>query len=75
MKTNNTQRHICDVIHSQCDFWRHTNDITSPTHICDIHEEIFSKLSDEINDSDAEEFGNILESLYWFIRKFDSEKE
>ena len=39
MKANKIQQYICDVVHSQADYWKHSNDITSYTHLCDIEEE------------------------------------
>lgn len=71
MKANKIQQHICNVIHSQEDFWKHSNDITSPTHLVDIEEECFVQLDDLICDDDREEFEEKLKDLYWFIRKFD----
>lgn len=73
MKANLTQCCLCDVIHSQQDFWKHSNDITSPTHVVDIDEECFAQLSMLLSDRDMEEFENKLKDLYWFIRKFDEE--
>ncbi len=73
MKPNNIQQCLCDVIHSQQDFWKHSNDITSPTHLVDIEEECFAQISELINDDDMEELVNKLKDLYWFIRKFDKE--
>lgn len=85
MKANKIQQYLCDVINSQQDFWKHSNDITSPTHLTDIDEECFAQLcnlvDDEnqlynlIDDEDREEFQDKLKELYWFIRKFDSEKD
>ena len=71
MKANKIQQYICDVIHSQADFWKHSNDIASPTHLNDIEEECFAQLDDLIPDEDMEEFQDKLKDLYWFIRKFD----
>lgn len=73
MKANKIQQYICDVIHSQADFWKHSNDITSPTHLVDIEEECFAQLDDLIYD-DREEFEEKLKDLYWFIRKFDDKE-
>ena len=61
------------MIHSQQDFWKHSNDITSPTHVVDIDEECFAQLSMLLSDRDMEEFEDKLKDLYWFIRKFDEE--
>ena len=71
MKANKVQQCLCDAIHSQQDFWKHSNDITSPTHLTTIEEECFVQLGNLIKDSDREEFENKLKDLYWFIRKFD----
>lgn len=75
MKANKIQQYLCDVINSQQDFWKHSNDITSPTHLTDIDEECFAQLCNLIDDEDREEFQDKLKELYWFIRKFDSKKE
>lgn len=71
MKANKVQNYLCDVIHSQGNFWKHSNDITSPTHLNDIEEECSAQLCNLISDEDREEFENKLKDLYWFIRKFD----
>ena len=71
MKANKIQQYICDVIHSQADFWKHSNDITSPTHLTDIEEECYAQLDNLISDEDSEEFLDKLMDLYLFIRKFD----
>ena len=71
MKANKIQQCLCDVIHSQQDFWRNSNDISSPTHITDIEDECFAQLDGILKDKEVEEFGNRLKDLYWFIRRFD----
>ena len=71
MKANKIQQYICDVIHSQANFWKHTNDITSPTHLTDIEEECYAQLENLINDDERDELIHKLEELYWYIRKFD----
>lgn len=70
MKANKIQQYICDVIHSQADFWKHSNDITSHTHLVDIGEECFAQLDNLISDDDREDLVEKLQDLYWFIRKF-----
>lgn len=72
MKANLIQQCLCDVICLQADFWRHSNDITSPTHLTDIEEECYAQLSDLMQDDEREELQEKLKDLYWFIRKFDS---
>ena len=74
MKANKIQQYLCDVIHSQADFWKHSNDITSYTHLVDIEEECFAQLDNLISDDDRLEFEEKLQDLYWFIRKFDNKE-
>ena len=71
MKANKIQQYLCDVIRSQQYFWKHSNDITSPTHLNDIEEECFAQLGNLISDGDREEFEEKLKDMYRFIRKFD----
>lgn len=71
MKANKIQQYICDVVRSQLDFWKHSNDVTSPTHLVDIEEECYAQLCDLITDEEREEFINKLKDLFLFIRKFD----
>ena len=40
MKPNKKQKEICELIKSQASFWMSSNDIDSPTHLCDIDEEV-----------------------------------
>lgn len=74
MKANKIQQYICDVIHSQADFWKHNNDITSPTHLVDIEEECFAQLGNLIIDDEGDELIHKLKELYWYIRKFDDKE-
>ena len=74
MKANKIQQYICDVVHSQSDFWKHSNDITSPTHLVDIEEECFAQLANLINDDEGDELIHKLKELYWYIRKFDDKE-
>lgn len=74
MKANKIQVYLCDIIHSQQDFWKHSNDISSPTHLVDIEEECYAQLCNLISDADREEFEEKLKALYLFVRKFDDDK-
>lgn len=40
MKPNKQQKEICELIKSQVSYWMSSNDIDSPTHFCDIDEEV-----------------------------------
>lgn len=52
MKATTKQKEICDFIISQAKFWRDSNDLYSPTHGCDIDEELYLlDLTEEQNDS------------------------
>lgn len=74
MKANKIQQYICDVVHSQADFWKHSNDITSYTHLCDIEEECNAQFANLLPDEEIEELASKLQDLYWFIRKFDDKE-
>lgn len=71
MKANKIQQCLCDVICSQQNFWKHSNDITSPTHLTDTEEECYAQLCNLIPDEDRKAFEEKMKDLYWFIRKFD----
>lgn len=40
MKPTQLQKKICELVKSQASFWINTNDIDSPTHYCDMWEEL-----------------------------------
>ena len=76
MKPNIKQKELINMIASQLDFWLHTNDITSPTHLTDLEEEfnknfLFSGISSNILDDVKKH----LEDLYHIIRKLDETPE
>lgn len=71
MKANKLQQEICDVIKDQASFWKSTDDITSLTHLGDIH--MSAHLTD-LPEEDADAFEELLQILYWFIREFDTNK-
>ncbi len=71
MKANKTQQALCALIKSQVNYWSNSHDITSPTHIGDIHEECFAQLVGLIPDDARMELEDILTQLYSFIRQFD----
>ena len=72
MKVNKIQQYICDVICSQQNFWRHSNDITSPTHLGDIEEECNAQFINLLEEEEIKELEDKLTDLYWFVRKFDN---
>lgn len=72
MKPTKLQKKICDLIISQATFWKVTNDINSPTHYCDIEEEILRDF-DELDDSQRAILGGKLMHLLIFIKNFKNE--
>lgn len=75
MKPNRLQKEICDVIKCEASFWQNSNDITSPTHLCDIDIEVNQLCIFSISEEDSNELKSLLENLYWLIRKFDTKTE
>ena len=61
MKANKQQKEICELIKSQASFWINSNDIDSPTHLCDIDEEVDSL---ELDEDMACELKHALRELY-----------
>lgn len=74
MKPTELQKKICDLIISQAEFWKVTNDINSPTHYCDIGEEILRDF-DELSDSQKDILEDRLIDLLIFVRSFKNEQE
>lgn len=72
MRANKTQEWLCDAIKENVDWWKSSNDITSPTHMCDMEESLFSRLENVLTDDEREELNEKLQDLYWFIRKYDN---
>jgi len=73
MKPSEIQKYLCDIIRSQVNYWKYTNDITSPTHTSDIEEDCL-ELEDIISDEKIVALEHLLKELYWFIREFDSKE-
>ncbi len=71
MKTNLTQEQICDSIIESAQWWKSSNDITSPTHLNDLEDCLFAELEGTITDEDRDELYEKISELYWFIRKYD----
>lgn len=69
MKPTELQKEVIDLCISELNFWKNTNDITSPTHSCDIDEEI-NKLvcEDKITEIQAARISGGLHSLWHTIR-------
>lgn len=70
MKPNRTQKHICDFIIEQVEWWRDSNDINSPTHLSDLTSRLNDLVDDEgwITESQAHELDVYLTNLLVTIR-------
>jgi hypothetical protein len=66
MEPTKLQKKICELVKSQASFWINTNDIDSPTHYCDMLEELND--IDELTEGDKDELFKILIDLYTHIR-------
>ena len=66
MKPTAKQKKICDLIVEQAKFWQSTNDITSPTHLCDIEESVNN--TDELPDYYKEILIKVFTDLYFTVR-------
>lgn len=65
MKPNKKQKEICELIKSQASFWMNSNDIDSPTHLCDMDEEV-AKL--ELGEDMESELTFALNELYYIVK-------
>lgn len=65
MKPNKQQKEICEMIKSQASFWMNSNDIDSPTHLCDIDTEVANL---ELEEDMERELSFILKELYWIVK-------
>jgi hypothetical protein len=70
MKPTPRQKLLIEEIQNQAHFWMNTNDIDSPTHYCDIEEEV-AKLEDDANltKDERKKFEDLLGDLFDFIKK------
>ena len=65
MKPNKQQKEICELIKSQASFWMNSNDIDSPTHLCDVDEEVNNLGLDE---DMVCELAHALRELYLIVK-------
>ena len=71
MKTNRTQKHICDFIIEQIEWWGDSNDINSTTHISDLENRLDDIVEDEgwIDKEEADSLETHLIEVLRVIRK------
>ena len=65
MKPNKQQKAICELIKSQVSYWMSSNDIDSPTHLCDIDEEVATL---ELEEDMKIELSFVLKELYRIVK-------
>lgn len=65
MKPNEQQKKVCELIKSQASFWMNSNDIDSPTHFCDIGEEVATL---DLPEHIEKELVFALEELYLMVK-------
>lgn len=65
MKPTTKQKKLCEIIIEQAKFWQSTNDIHSPTHLCDIEETVCN--TDELPDSDKEILIKAITDMYFTV--------
>lgn len=69
MKPNAKQTRVGVLIKEQVNFWSYTNDISSPTHSCDIDEVVDNAVFyDEISEPEAEKLKTHLHALLEYFR-------
>jgi hypothetical protein len=64
---NEKQKRIIEFIRNRIDAWENTNDISSPTHICEI-EALEIGLTDVLREIELLELDDIIQEMYFFIR-------
>lgn len=67
MKPTDRHKVLCELIKSQANYWIGTNDIDSPTHLCDIAESLNG--IEWLSEKDWYEMEDCLNQLYYTIRK------
>lgn len=70
MKPTITQIKIAKVVEECSSFWQSTNDINSPTHICDIEETVNRDLLEDLAKEERIVIINKITELYKFIKQF-----
>jgi hypothetical protein len=69
MKPNDKQKKIIDLIKGQVSFWLSTNDISSPTHYCDIDQDCVGlTLENDLTEEQAEELAVKISDLFTFVK-------
>jgi len=72
MKPTKAQLEVINFIKDQVNFWEGTNDLSSPTHLCDI-DECLNALEDTIDlpEHRKDRLRDLMQYLYYFIKNTD----
>lgn len=69
MKPTPRQKQLIEEVQNQASFWMNTNDIDSPTHYCDMEEEVSKlEMDDLLSKEEAKKFEDLLGDLFDFIK-------
>ena len=71
MKPNKAQLQVIKAIKDTFSFWEGSNDITSPTHECDIDETLFAECEDVMNDGQRYRLSKTLIKALNIIRELN----
>jgi hypothetical protein len=66
-KVNEKQKRVIAYLKEQLELWEHTNDISSPTHGCEI-QSYSGKLDDVLYNLEIAELEHIALCMYLFLR-------
>lgn len=69
MKPTIIQIKIAKIIEECSAFWQSTNDINSPTHICNIEETVNRDLLEDLTDDERINLINKIIEIYKFIKQ------
>ena len=70
MKATTKQKYLCKLIIDTVRWMQTTNDLSSPTHSCDIDEQLSNAvLFEDITEEESIKLNNILHDILEFIRK------
>lgn len=71
MKPTELQINIAKVVEEQANFWQNTNNINSPTHLCDIEKSITRDLLHDLDKDTRYKLYRKIEDLYHFIKNIN----
>jgi hypothetical protein len=71
MKPSDKQIKVIEFLEQQLQFWKHTNDIGSPTHIGDISEFSRANLYDVFSEDEIKDLDSITTDLYLSITEIE----